>query len=71
LHSFQPELIEVYTTVVTYVLDMGVIGPVAMICLYLLKKRSGMGYILLEMLLTVCIIFGVMLPIQTAFQAAA
>ena len=50
---------------------MGVIAPTALICLFLLKKRSGMGYILLVMLLTVCIIVGIMLPIQTAFQVSA
>lgn len=65
------ELIEVYTTEITYILDMGVIAPTALICLYQLKKRSGMGYILLEMLLTVCIIIGIMLPIQTVFQVSA
>ncbi|MFT5872470.1 MAG: hypothetical protein ACI8WT_001401 [Clostridium sp.] len=65
------ELIEVYTTAVTYVLDMGVIAPTAFICLFLLKKRSGMGYILLVMLLTVCIIIGIMLPIQTVFQVSS
>lgn len=65
------ELIEVYTTQITYVLDMGVIAPTALICLFQLKKRSAIGYILLELLLTVCIIIGVMLPIQTAFQIIA
>ncbi|MCX7748022.1 MAG: hypothetical protein N2645_14225 [Clostridia bacterium] len=65
------ELIEVYTTAVTYVLDMGIVGPVALICLFQLKKRSGMGYILLEMLLTVCVIMGIMLPIQSVFQLSA
>lgn len=65
------ELIEVYTTQITYVLDMGVIAPTALICLFQLKKRSGMGYILLELLLTVCSIIGIMLPIQTAFQIIA
>jgi hypothetical protein len=64
-------LIEVYTTSVTYVLDMGVIAPAALICLYQLKNRSGMGYVLLGMLLTVCIVVGIMLPIQTAFQLSA
>jgi len=64
-------LIEVYTTAVTYVLDMGVIAPASLICLFQLKKRSGMGYILLGMLLTACIVFGIMLPIQTAFQVSA
>lgn len=65
------ELIEVYTTEITYVLDMGVIGPVALICLFQLKQRNGMGYILLGMLLTICTIIGIMLPIQTVFQVSA
>jgi hypothetical protein len=65
------ELIEVYTTAITYVLDMGIIGPVALICLFQLKKRSGMGYILLAMLLTVSMVIGIMLPIQTVFQVSA
>lgn len=65
------ELIEVYTTEITYVLDMGVIAPTAFICLFQLKKRSAMGYVLLELILTVCSIIGIMLPIQTAFQVMA
>lgn len=65
------EKIEVYTTEITYVLDMGVIAPVAFICLFQLKKRSGIGYVLLELLLTVCSIIGIMLPIQTVFQVLA
>ena len=65
------ELIEIYTTQITYVIDMGVIAPTAWICLLQLKKRSAMGYILLELLLTVCSIIGIMLPIQTAFQLMA
>lgn len=65
------ELIEVYTTQITYVIDMGVIAPTAWICLFQLKKRSAIGYILLELLLTVCCIIGIMLPIQTAFQLMA
>lgn len=65
------ESIEVYTTSVTYVLDMGVIAPAALICLFQLKKRRGMGYVLLAILLTVCTIVGIMLPIQTAFQVSA
>ena len=64
-------LIEVYTIQITYVLDMGIIAPAAWICLFQLKKRSGMGYILLVILLTVCSIIGIMLPIQTAFQLIA
>jgi hypothetical protein len=65
------ELIEVYTTQITYVLDMGIIAPAALICLYELKKQRGIGYILLPLLLMVCTIIGIMLPIQTVFQIKA
>jgi len=65
------QLIEVYTTAITYILDMGIIAPVAIICLFELKKRTGMGYILLTMLLSICAIIGVMLPMQSIFQVLA
>ncbi len=64
-------LIEVYTTEITYVLDMGIISPVAFISLYLLKKRNGLGLVLLQMLLILCIIIGIMLPVQSIFQVSA
>ncbi|GAA4460148.1 hypothetical protein GCM10023189_34850 [Nibrella saemangeumensis] len=64
-------LIETYTTEITYVLDMGIIAPLALICLYLLKQRKAMGYVLLDMLLTLCVLIGIMLPIQTIFQMQA
>lgn len=34
------DLIEIYTTQITYVLDMGIISPLMFICLYNLKKRQ-------------------------------
>jgi hypothetical protein len=61
-------LIEVYTTEITYILDMGIIAPTALISLSLLKRRQGLGYILLGMLLTICMVIGIMLPVQTVFQ---
>lgn len=64
-------LIEVYTTEVTYVLDMGIISPLMFICLYLLKKNNELGRILLSILLMVCLIMGVMLPVQTVYQSLA
>ena len=36
-------MIEVYTTEPTYVLDMGIISPLAFSCLFLLRKREGTG----------------------------
>lgn len=65
------QMIEVYTTQITYVLDMGIVGPTALICLFLLRKQNGTGYILLAILLTVCTVIGVMIPIQTIFQISA
>lgn len=64
-------LIEVYTTEVTYILDMGIISPLMFICLYLLKKDDEFGRILLSMLLMICLIMGVMLPVQTVYQMLA
>ncbi|PWJ96489.1 hypothetical protein C7380_10161 [Oceanotoga teriensis] len=36
-------LIEVYTTEITYVLDIGIISPLIFICLFYLKKNEGIG----------------------------
>lgn len=63
--------IEVYTTEITYVLDMGIISPLMFICLVLLKKKKGLGIVILSAMLTLCTIVGVMLPIQTVFQVLA
>jgi hypothetical protein len=64
-------LIEVYTTEITYVLDMGIISPLMFACLYLLKKKNGLGDILLAVILMLCTVIGVMLPAQTVFQVMA
>lgn len=64
-------MIEVYTTEITYVLDMGIMGPSAILCIFLLKKRKGLGYIILSSLLTFSCIMGILLPIQTVFQLMA
>lgn len=61
-------LIEVYTTEITYVLDLGVISPLMFICLFLLIRKDGLGDIVLAVLLQTYIVIGIMLPIQTLFQ---
>lgn len=65
------QLIEVYTTEITYVLDMGLIAPLMFVCLFLLKKKDGLGDVLLAILLQLCVVIGVMLPLQTLFQTLA
>ena len=64
-------LIEVYTTEPTYVLDMGIISPLMFITYYLCKKEKFIGYVLFRMILRVCLIIGIMLPVQTVFQMLA
>lgn len=61
-------LIGVYTTEITYVLDMGIISPMCFVCLYLLKKNDGLGVIFLAVLLKLCIIVGIMVIPQTICQ---
>ena len=65
------DLIEVYTTEITYVIDMGIISPLMFLTLYLLKHQHFMGYVLLRMIFKVCIVVGIMLPVQTIFQMVA
>lgn len=64
-------LIEVYTTEITYVLDMGIISPAAFICLYLLKKHRSFGVILLSVLTIGIIGVAVLMFFQTGFQLSA
>ena len=64
-------LIEVYTTEPTYVLDMGIISPLMFITYYLCKKEKFIGYVLFRMILIVCLIIGIILPVQTVFQILA
>lgn len=63
-----PPLIEVYTTSITNVLDMGIIGPLCLVCLHLLNKKDKLGIIILASLLKACIIVGIMMITQTIFQ---
>lgn len=64
-------LIEVYTTEITYVLDMGIISPLCFVCLYLLVKKQSLGTMLLAILLKTCIIVGIMMIPQTILQVAS
>ena len=65
------DLIEVYTTEITYIIDMGIISPTAFICLYLLKKRNSFGVVLLSVLAVGIITVGAMMIFQTGFQIAS
>lgn len=60
--------IEVYTTEITYVLDMGIVGQLCLVCLYLLNRRDNFGTLILAVLLKTCIVVGVMMISQTVCQ---
>ena len=65
------ELIEIYTTQITYVLDMAIISPLIFICLYNLSKNNNIGYILLGIILNMLSLVGIMVILQTVFQNRA
>lgn len=65
------ELIEIYTTEITYVLDMGIISPLMFLTYYLINHKNFIGYVLLRMIFKVCMGVGIMLPIQSVFQLLA
>jgi hypothetical protein len=65
------ELIEIYTTQITYVLDMAIISPTIFICLYHLNKNTNVGYILLGIILNMLVMTGIMVIFQTIIPARA
>lgn len=65
------ELIEVYTTEITYVIDMGIVSPLMIITFFLMVRKRFIGYVFMRIILQICICVGIMLPMQTLFQALA
>lgn len=61
-------LIEVYTTEITYVLDMGIVAPLCWITYALLKKQDPLGRMIFPCLLQLCFVVGVMMITQSIFQ---
>ena len=63
-----PPLLASYTTMITYVLDIGVIVPALLASQHLIRRRSPLGYPLACTLLVLCTIIGVVVSAQTAVQ---
>jgi hypothetical protein len=63
-----PPLLASYTTMVTYVLDIGVIVPALLVTQHLIRRRSPVGYPLACTLLILCTIIGVVVTAQTTVQ---
>ena len=64
------DIIGIYTTCITYILDMGIISPLCFVGLYLLIKKEPLGTLILAVLLKLCIIVGIMMIPQTVCQIA-
>lgn len=64
-------LIEVYTTEITYALDMGIICPMCFLTIYLLNKKNAIGTMLLSFLFQICFVVGIMMISQTTCHILA
>ncbi len=65
IHGTTLPLIGVYTTCITYVLDMGIIAPLCFVCIYLLAKKNPLGMIVEAAILKLCISVGILMFPQT------
>jgi hypothetical protein len=66
-----PRLLGSYTTMVTYVLDLGVITPALLLAGVLVLRRAPMGYLLSFALLGIIVVLGPAIAAQTVSQLSA
>ncbi len=64
-------LIGVYTTNITYVLDMGIISVLCFVTLYMIGKKKPLGTLILACIFKLCIVVGIMMLPQTFCQIAS
>ena len=57
--------------IITSILDMGIISPLMFITYHQMKHGKFIGYVLIKMIFKICMIIGIMLPIQSVFQMLA
>ena len=63
--------IEVYTTEVTYVLDIGIMCPMCFLGLWLVREQRPAGAVFVSSLLAICLLEGLMVISQSVFQHLA
>ena len=71
VHGRAPELLDIYTTTVTYSLDLAVITPACALAGLLVHRREPMGYLLAAPLLVTIVLLLPTIALSTALQAAA
>lgn len=60
--------IGVYTTCVTYVIDMGIIAPICFVCIFLLKGKNALGIMIEAIILKLCIFVAILMFPQMICQ---
>ena len=71
LSGTAPELLDVYTTPVTFSLDLAVVAPAAALAGLLVRRREPLGYLLAAPLLVTIVLLLPTIALSTALQAAA
>jgi hypothetical protein len=71
LQGAAPDLLDVYTTTVTYSLDLAVITPAAALAGLLVRRRQPIGYLLAAPLLVIIVLLLPTISLATALQVAA
>jgi hypothetical protein len=64
-------LLDVYTTFVTYALDLGILAPAAAYAGLLVRRRDPLGYLVAAPLLVTVVLLLPTIALSTALQAAA
>ncbi len=65
------QLIDTYTTEITYVIDMGLLSPLFLASIYLIVKKDALGYLSFLILSMICILIAPVLMLQSVFQTVA
>jgi hypothetical protein len=71
LQGRAPELLDVYTTTVTYSLDLAVITPAAALAGLLVRRREPLGYLIAAPLLVTIVLLLPSISLATALQVGA
>lgn len=71
LQGTAPALLDVYTTTVTYSLDLAIITPAAALAGLLVRRREPLGYLLAAPLLVTIVLLLPSISLATALQVAA
>ena len=71
LQSETPPLLDVYTTPVTFTLDLAVLTPAAAYAGYLVRRRDPLGYLIAAPLLVTIVLLLPTISLSTALQATA